>query len=80
MTQLHPQDRHRRRAVPCSDVRAMIGTRGRSRATSSAVVPRWEKQQMAATCVVSAISRAAATMPSATEARCAVREASMIWV
>ena len=56
----------------------MIGTRGRSRATSETVVPLCEKQQIALMLLLSAISRAAATMPSATLVRTAVRLASMM--
>ena len=55
----------------------MIGTRGRSRATRLAVVPDWLKQQIALILVVSAISRAAATIPSATVLRLARRELSI---
>ena len=54
----------------------MIGRPGRSRAVSSAVVPDWVKQQIALMSVVSAISRAAATIPSATVWRLALRLAS----
>ena len=63
-----------------SEVIAMIGTPGRSRAVSSAVVPDWVKQQIALMSVVSAISRAAATMAWATVSPRALREAAMIWV
>ena len=59
------------------DDKAMIGTRGRSLAVSSAVVPVCVKQQMALMSVVSAISRAADTIPSATEFLLALLEASM---
>ena len=55
----------------------MIGTRGRSRATSDTVVPDCEKQQIALMSALSAISRAAATMPSATEVRATLRLASI---
>src|SRR6056300_2106874 len=41
ITQFVPQVRAKRRAVFVSDVIAMIGTRGRSRAVSNAVVPDW---------------------------------------
>ncbi len=75
--QLVPQVRHNRRAVPTSGVSARIGTRGLSRAVSAAVVPEWVKQQIALISVVSAISRAAATIPSATLERLAVRLASI---
>ncbi len=67
-----------RRAVSTSGVSARIGTRGRSRATSDAVVPVCEKQQIALMLVDSAISRAAATMPSATLVRRTDRLASMM--
>ena len=76
-TQFVPQVKARRLAVPISDDNAMIGTRGRSLAVSSAVVPVYVKQQMALMSVVSAISRAADTIPSATEFLLALLEASM---
>ena len=59
-------------------VRAMIGTRGRSRDTLSAVEPECEKQQIALMFVVSEISRAAATIASAVDDSLAERLASMI--
>ena len=74
-----PQLSASRRAVPASGVSAMIGTRGRSRAASSAVVPEWLKQQIALTCVVSATSRAATVIASETPERAAVRCASITW-
>ncbi len=80
ITQSTPQVSARRRAVPIMLVIAMIGTRGRSRAVKSAVVPDWVKQQIALISVVSAISRAAATIPSATVVRTALRDASRISV
>ncbi len=43
IAQCRPQVRHMRRAVAISGVSAMIGTRGRSRATSEAVVPDWRE-------------------------------------
>ncbi len=57
---------------------AMIGTRGRSRATRKAVVPLSVKQQITLIFVVSAISRAAATIPSATDPLMDFRLASMM--
>ena len=62
-----------------SGVSAMIGTRGRSRAARSAVVPEWLKQQIALTWVVSATSRAATVIASETPERAAVRCASITW-
>ena len=67
-----------RRAVPRSDVSARIGTCGRSRAQRSAVVPFCVKQQITLMFVVSAISRAATTMASATDPRTFLRLAAMI--
>ena len=49
LAQLMPLYRHSRRAVSMNGVSAMIGTRGRSRDTSAAVVPEWVKQQIAFT-------------------------------
>ncbi len=77
-TQWTPQVRQSRLTVAMSGDSAMIGTAGRSRATRLAVVPDWLKQQIALMSVVSAISRAAATMPSAMLWRSIRREASMI--
>ena len=80
MTQFVPQVRLKRRAVLIFDVKAMIGTRGRSRAVKLAVVPDEVKQAIAFTSVVSAISRAAATILSATDLPCTLRLASKIAV
>ena len=56
----------------------MIGTCGLSREVRSAVFPAWLKQQMALMSVASAISRAAATMPSAALVRSTSRVDSAI--
>ncbi len=78
-TQCSPQLSASRRAERTSGVSAITGTRGRSRAASSAVVPECEKQQIAFTFVVSATSRAATVIASDTPDRPTVRCASITW-